>query len=405
MNILLHDYGGRPSQLQLGRQLAHLGHDVSYLYADFTLPKAFLGRRPSDPMSFRLSSIETKGRYQQGNYVRRQLQEIAYGRRLTARARELSPDLVICSDTPLVPLNDLLRYCRRTDIPFVFWMMDVRGHLTRAWLNRAFPGVGFLLGSSFVAVERWIARRSDHLILISDKFLDAISDWKIPPERVDVLPLWGSLDDVRVVPKENSWSRRHGLDKTTNLIYAGSLGTAHTAGLLVDLARGLADRREVRVVVLNEGPAMSWLIRQKTDEGLDNLVVLPFQPPTEMSEVFGAADVLLTMLNAHGGNYTAPGKVLSHCCAGRAQLGIMPPDNGASRWLRESRGGVVVWPPEVDKVVGAARSLIDDKGKMERMGCAGRAYAEQHFDIRKIGDAFESVIVKPFNRKATARPA
>lgn len=403
MKILLHDYSGKSAQFQIGRQLARRGHDVLYLHAAFTGPKASLGRKPTDPASFRVSEIKMKTRFQKDKYVRRQLQEIAYGKHLTARVRDFRPDLVICSDTPLFPLNNIRLYCRRARIPFVLWMMEMRGPIIRAWLNQKFSITGRLLGSCFVAFERWIVHHCDHVILISDDFLSVISSCKMPADRIDVLPLWSPLEDIRVVPKDNSWSRSHGLDRTTNLMYSGSLNHAHSPGILADLAQGLADRKEVRVVVVSEGSAVSYLAQRKAAQSLDNLVILPFQPHATMSEVLGAADALLTLLDADMQNYVAPGKVLSHFCAGRAQLAIMHSDNSSARRVLESGGGLVV-PPNAGEVVAAALRLVDDKREAERMGHAGRAYAEQHFDIQKISDAFESMIMTPFNRKMAARP-
>jgi glycosyltransferase involved in cell wall biosynthesis len=84
--------------------------------------------------------------------------------------------------------------------------------------------------------------------------------------------------------------------------------------------------------------------------------------------------------------------VLSYLCAGRPLLAALPPDNLAAKVVEASGAGLMVEPDDGHGLVEAARRLLQDSDLRERLGTAGRAYAEKTFDISTVGDRFEEVI-------------
>src|SRR5512144_2262239 len=119
------------------------------------------------------------------------------------------------------------RACRRRGIPFVFWLMDINSIGMRTILAKKLRIAGELIGRGYRLLERGQLRSSTKIISICDEFRDTLAGWGIDPANVTVMPLWAPLDEVPVRPKANAWSVRHGLDRTTNLLYAGTLGRKH----------------------------------------------------------------------------------------------------------------------------------------------------------------------------------
>lgn len=404
MRILIHDYSGHPPQIAISRELSRRGHDVLYLYAKGNrTPRGAVERRSSDPISFRIDGVDIGQSLVKQNYAKRQLQEIKYGNALVKVATGFHPELVVCSDTPHFPLNRLRRSCRRINVPFVLWMMDVKGVSIRNWLVRRVPLLGKTVGAFFIEFEKYIVRRCDHVIAISDDFREVTQRWGISRERLDVVPLWAPLNEIPVRPKNNAWARRYGLSCTKNLIYAGTLGNSHSPSHFVKMAKGLAHRADVRVVVVTEGPSASYLMSRKERDDLENLLVLPYQPYEDLPSLFGAADVLLVVLNDSAATHSVPGKVLSHLCAGKPQLAVMPSNNHAAQVIRDSGGGVVVPSDDPSTILSTAEGLLDDVETRKRMERNARAYAENEFDIRRIGDRFEAVIMKAYADRGSAQ--
>lgn len=407
MRILVHDYSGHPPQVRISRELSRLGHEVFYLYAKTNqTPSGNLTEETSKENIFHIVSIEGSTPLQKYNYFRRQLQEIAYSKPLIQAIKEVNPDVVVCSDTPLFPLNALRSYCLSAHIPFILWMMDVQSSSIRNWAGRHLPLLGSLVGLAVTKFEEYIVRKSDYVVLVSEDFRKTINQWKVSSDHLRVLPLWAPLDEISVRPKENEWARLHGLLHTINVIYAGTLGLSHAAHYFVEMAKRFAHRSDVKIVVITEGPNASYLMNEKKIKRLENLLVLPYQDYHTLPDVFGTADILTTVLNDEAADHSAPGKVLSHLCAGKPQLAIMPRRNLMSRIVLESGGGIVADPLNVGAVLSATERLIDDPDTRTKMGRSARSYAEHRFDIRRIGREFESIIMQPFaSRKLNSQQA
>jgi colanic acid biosynthesis glycosyl transferase WcaI len=396
LRIFLHDYTGHPPQVHIARELARRGHRVLYAYAAMIeTPRGNLARRPDDPPGLDIVGIGINRAFQKHSYFKRQLQEIAYGRAAMRLVDAFEPDIVIASDTPLFPLNDLRRLARRRSAVFVFWMMDVYGLAVRDGLRKKLPLLGGWIGYFYIVFEKFLVQRSDRIVAISEGFRDVLKDWGARPERVDTLPLWAPLEELPVRDKDNQWSRKRGLSATKNIVYAGTLGLKHDPQHLVTLAQRLAGRSDARVIVISEGLGANFLREQKQILNLTNLKILPYQPFSDLPDVFGSADVLLALLEPEAGVFSVPGKVLSHLCAGRPQVGLIPRENRATQVINESGGGIAIDNRNSDDFVDAVVQLVESPEECARLGRNARAYAEREFDITRIGEVFERIITKP----------
>ncbi len=401
MRIVNHDYAGHPGQVYLSRALARLGHDVLHVYAgSIETPRGELTRTADDPENFDVQGVFLPKPFQKHSYVKRQFQEIEYGKLLVEQIDGFNPDVVLSGNTPLMPQARLKRMCRKWDATFVFWVMDIYGLAVDAALRGKLPVVGGMIGNYYINLEKRLLRTSDRVVLISEGFSSTMEKWRVPPDRIDVEPLWPPLDELPVRPKVNDWSREQGFDKTTNLVYAGTLGTKHNPESIAVLANKLRDRPDVRVIVISEGVGSRYLAGRKEDLKLDNLILLPFQPYEKLPEVLGTADVLLVLLEPSAGEFSVPGKVLSNLCSQRAQVTSVPLVNRAAKVIQESGGGIAVQVGDDEQFVAAVTELIDDESKRTEMAANARRYAEREFDIDRIARRFVEIFEQAMKDRA-----
>ncbi|QCQ20843.1 glycosyltransferase family 4 protein [Desulfoglaeba alkanexedens] len=393
MKILVNDHAGHPFQVQLSRALAGRGHEVRHSFtAQLQTPRGALERREADPTNLDFFPIVLSRPFSRYGLLERARQENELGRKLSAAARRFHPDVVVSANTPLGAQAMLAKECRKMGTGFVFWLQDLLGVGIRNNLEKKLPVPGKVVGRMYIGLEHRLLRQSEAVVAITEDFVPICRKAGVAPERIHVVENWAPLDEVGVVEKENPWSRAHGLDGTFNFIYSGTLGMKHNPRLLLDLARAFAGEKQVRVVVISEGLGAGFLKEQKEKPGLDNLVLMGFQPFEQVPLVQGAADVLVAILEPDAGVFAVPSKVLTYLCARRPLLLAVPPENLAARIVSGQGAGIVAAPGDGEAFIDGARRLWRDADLRQKMAANGRRYAEKTFDIERIADRFEGII-------------
>ncbi len=391
IRILVHDFSGHPFQVELSRELARRGHEVTHSWSEaYVSGKGHLEAKSGE--SLRFESID-KGVVANKKFVGRLLQEIRAGFELSRQARRIRPDVALLSNVQISSLAIFSIAMFVSRIPWVLWHQDVYSVAVRSFagakLPRSYRFVAFLIGLS----ERWSSRRAAAIVAISSSVAEVHEGWGTG-DKVTVIPNWAPLDEIVPVDRKNDWAVEHRLDDTLTLLYSGTLGLKHNPALLVELARGVIDAgRDVQLVVVNDGPAREVLLSEA--ERLDvPLKLMPFQPYERLSEVLGTGDLLVVLLDQDAGAFSVPSKTLSYLCAGRPVLGLMPAENLASELIESVGGGV--WPPESSSVPAAAQwaaDLLGDVDGLEALGLASRELAESEFALPALADSFERILV------------
>jgi len=393
VRILLHDYPGHAFPVQLSRALAARGHEVLHLhFGAFQSPKGPLAPRPDDSPTLTIEGLELGETFQKYNFVQRARQEWKYGKLLTRRAAAWKPDVVIGGNAPLDPQAMLADLCHSRGIGFVFWLQDVYGMAIRKILRRKIPILGDLVGWRYEQLERRLWRQSGQVVAITEDFVPLLQSHGVERKRIAVVENWAALDDLPQRPRQNPWSERHGLNDKRVFLYSGTLGLKHNPAALAALARNFRNQPDIRVVVITEGIGGDYLAEAKAREGLDNLILLPFQPYDELPNAVASGDVLVVLLEPDAGIYSVPSKTLTYLCAGRPILGSIPLDNLAARLIQREGAGKVADPSDDAGFLAAGAALMDDAaGRAQAAACA-RAYAERTFDIDAITARFEAIL-------------
>jgi colanic acid biosynthesis glycosyl transferase WcaI len=387
MRVAVHDYAGHPFQVELSRELARRGHKVLHLYsASITTPRGALTQLPQDSQRFSVESIELGQQISRDQLLARRRLEREHGARVADRLTRFAPDVVLSANAPLEAQRRIAAYCSRDGVAFVYWVQDLIGEATRRLLPKRLPGIARPVAWYYRNLERRLLWRADAVVVISEDFRPYV------PNHAEVIENWAPLGDLPVLPKVNEWSRTHGLDTTTNLLYSGTLGMKHDPAVLLQIAETFTNDEQIRVVVISEGSGADLLRARAAEKNISNLVVLPFQPFDAVAAMLASGDVLIAVLERDAGVFSVPSKVLTYLCAGRPLLLAVPSQNLAARVVDRAGAGVVVTPEDTTGVVAAISRLLDEPSERAQMGARARAYAERTFDLGTIADRFESLL-------------
>lgn len=399
MRLIVHDFIGHAFPVQLSRALAQRGHDVLHLhFPDFETPKGQLEPLTQDPPTFQIRGLRLRGPYRKYSYIRRYFQEAEYSALCSEAIRSYRPDLVLSGQaSPSIQLR-LLKTCRANGIRFVPWVQDLHGIAISNLFTLKYGMPGRLLGNYFQKVDDRVLRGSDAAVFITDDFQDLCRHVPHHPHDWHTVQNWVPLQDLPLSPRQNTWSQAHGLSDKFTFLYAGTLGLKHNPALLLELALRYRQRPDVAITVVTQGMGREWLLARKVEHGLDNLLLLDFQPFQAVPDMIGSADVLVGILEPDAGSYCVPSKVLTYLCANRPMLLAMPRSNLAARIVQEHQSGLVVDPRDTPGFLAAAETLASDRALSAKLASNGRAYAETHFDIAAITSRFERIFAQALSK-------
>ena len=400
MRILVHDYAGNAAPAQLARALAGRGHDVHYVYRTSALiRKGPLERVLKDPGGFDAIGIDQKADPQEGEetlgaLVNRRKLEAEFGGRVAQHLRLFEPDVVLSVHAPLETDAHVLRVAQETGVRFVKWVYELRSFTAKRLLSKKLLGMGRAAARYYTTMEEKQTTTADALVLASPDFVGPLKAWGVPEPRLHVIEDWAPLELYPERPQVNAWSHQHGLGGRRVFLFAGTLHLHTDPDLLARLAASFTEDRQkdIRVVVLSDGPGADALKALQAERGLDNLLVLPFQAQDEMPNALATATVLLATLPQDAGPYAIPTKVATAMCAGRPLLLSMPVENLAARITERERAGVVVDAIGTQGFIDAAHDLLSLDHELTAMGQRARAYAERAFQAEQITHRFEEVL-------------
>jgi colanic acid biosynthesis glycosyl transferase WcaI len=389
LRLVIHDYSGHPGQVHLSRELARRGHYVEHQYcASYTTGRGATERRESDPESFTVRAVDLSSEFARYSPFVRLWQELQYARMSTRAILAARPDVAVLSNIPLLSLFVLTLFLRLRRVPYVFWQQDVYSEAIRVIARDRLGLLGCLVGWIAGCAERQVARGAGAIVAISGTFIEQLDAWGVHASKVHVVPNWAAIDEMPLRPRDNAWAKTHGLVGVPVVMYAGTLGLKHDPSALSTLARTAPSGS--RMVVLSEGRGRDWLESQAGEAS--GLMLFDYQPYEQLPDVLATADVLLVVLERDASRYSVPSKVLNYFCAGRPVLALLPPDNAVANMVEEAEAGIVIAPGDADAASAALRSLLSSPAVRDRMGTAARCYAERTFDVRRVGDRFESLL-------------
>lgn len=397
MRLFVHDFPGNPLHFHLSEILANHGVEVIHAYSpNYRGPKPIFVREDT-PEGRRLQVSQVHSRINgRDGLVGTFVSDLAYGRSVVSQLRKVRPDAILTSNVPLDAQREISREATRTGVRHIYWMTDLRSLMIQSVLRRRLGLVGVIPSMWYKGLERSIVAAAEQVVCLSDDFVPLATQWRGSESDVSFVPPWGPVEDIPLVQRRNEFSRGLELDDKFVVLYAGTMGLKHDAGIILDLAQQCSQNRRVQFLVVSEGRGANRILRDTRSSGLDNITVLPFQPFDRLPTVLATADLLMAVLTPDASVMSTPSKVWAGMCAGRPHLLIMPRTNLAARTIQEMNGGIVVEPEAPERTAHKAaewiHSLSCNPSECAQMGQAARAFAEREFSSDAVWKRFAPVL-------------
>jgi colanic acid biosynthesis glycosyl transferase WcaI len=229
------------------------------------------------------------------------------------------------------------------------------------------------------ALSRLGMRHADRVIAIGRCSREYLERQGIRAERIRVVPNWSSEAEVQPIPRDQNPMRAElGLGDRLVVMYSGNMGVAHYFEDILDVVGRFRNRDEVRFVFAGSGARRAEIETAKRERGLENLILLPFQPVEKLAQSLSLGDVHFISLRSGFEALVVPSKAYGVITAGRPIIYQGEAGGEIARMIREDGLGEVVPLNAPDQLEAAVSRYLELPGLALEQGrrAAERAATE-----------------------------
>jgi len=191
-------------------------------------------------------------------------------------------------------------------------------------------------------------RRADRIVAVTDGIADYLQTIGLSPEKITTIKSGFSREFVTA--DHNGIRKKFGWEEKFLVLYAGTLGWAHSLETIVEAARQMTDRRDIQFVFVGDGGKRDALEGMVRDYGLKNVFFTGAQPLETIPYFLKASDLLIENLRevpiTKG---TFPCKLFEYMASGRPIL-FGSQEGEAVRELKEAGGALSFGSDDVQQL-------------------------------------------------------
>ena len=179
-------------------------------------------------------------------------------------------------------------------------------------------------------------------------------------------------------------------------MYSGNLGLCQNLPEILEAARYLQHRPDIRFVFVGDGVLKTRLQADAHRWDLNRVHFLPPQPKARLAQSLSAADLHLVPLDARVYQYLMPSKLYGALASGTAVLAVGPSRSELCRVVEDHRVGWHVAPGDPCAIAQCIARCADDRQACRQRGERARALAEDRFTRRcavgKLSEILASMV-------------
>jgi colanic acid biosynthesis glycosyl transferase WcaI len=241
-------------------------------------------------------------------------------------------------------------------------------------------------------IEAFMYRKARHVSVISAAMRANLLGKNVPAEKIALLPNFVNCEFVRPLPRDNEFSRAHGLKDKFVVLHAGNLGYVYDFESLLASAQTLRRHAEIVFLIVGEGVAKAALQERVKTLGLDNVRFLPFQPRAQLPWLRASADVQVSLYKAGAARHSMPSKIYEIMASGRPLLASAEKDSPVWQLVDETGCGLCVEPEQPEQLTQAIARLHRDGELRQQCATHGRHAAQESYSLNAVADGYQQLM-------------
>jgi len=306
-------------------------------------------------------------------------------------------DVVVATSPPLTIGVAGWLMARRRGVPLVF---DVRDLYPASAVAAGVLREGPVL-RAFEALEKFVYGRAARIVAATGTLAREIVAQGVPEAKVSAIPNGANTERFRPAPRDPAVRARYGIPEDAFVAgYVGLMGRMHGAEVIVEAAERLRDDPRIHFLLVGEGSDRSRMEARAREARLTNVTFGASVPPAEVPAVLCACDAgVATLADTPLTRGSLPVKAFEQmACA----LPVVLSGAGEFEEIVRSAGvGLTAAPGDATALARAVNALAGDPAGARAMGDKGRAFVEEHYDRRRLADAYLDTL----RQAAAAGPA
>ena len=382
--IFIIDHAGHTSQFDLALTLAKNNFKVFFAYTkNLSTPNAQFIDHPN----LEIIPIDIKKVFNKYNYFVRIKDELKLGLLQCKSIHSKNPFLVQSANNPLLSQLLIIIYCRINNIKFINWITDLLGVGIYNTLKRKSAILSFIFGNLFLTLEKLCSYASNWNITIASTFENYLRKNKI--KNVSTVQNWAPLKNVN--KEQSNFFKENNLTDKKVLLFSGTLGKKHSVEILFDIAKNL-DSDKILIVITNP-EIVDNLNQLSISKGINLIKFFPFQPASEVYQIFKNSYLLINILNDDS-NFSVPSKVLSYIVASRPMFLVMAINNEISQIVLQNELGVVVSKNDSKSFYAKLNELLINDSLRKKFIFNCKKFSKDNFDSVKKMNEFIDIYKK-----------
>lgn len=254
---------------------------------------------------------------------------------------------------------------------------------------------GNLLIKYFRKKERNVYKKNTHIITISNQMKRNIVFHGGDENKISVIYNWADNDSLRHVSKEeNILFDEYQIRRSRFIVsYAGDLGLFQGWDTILNAAKSinLIDS-SILFVLFGSGSYRNKIIERIENEHISNVIVLPLQPFSKLSEVYSFGDVELLPIESGLTKMALPSKSSVIMATGSPLLAIVDEESDIFNAVKNNEIGLSVQPGNERQLIESVIYLKDNPELLKKYGMNARAFATKYLNRDKQTQKYFDVL-------------
>ena len=199
-------------------------------------------------------------------------------------------------------------------------------------------------------------------IFVPSKHMGQMLNRYVDSKKMIIHSWWSNTDFIKPVKRENNiFIKKYNLENKLVIMYSGNLGLSHNIESILDLASIYKDNKNIKFIIIGDGPKKRFVDNFYKKNKLDNLLVLPFQSKDILPYSLTSSDISIVTLDKNASMSSIPSKTYYILAAGSALLTISDNKSELSNMIDDYKIGVNYDHDNKDKIIHFIDKCSSDK--------------------------------------------